>query len=105
MNRSPGAQRQDSQGHRLSPKRKYSRLGTAHFLPVPSPFQWNWLLAYTSPSVRKSVLYSRYRMREFESSSSGSVVTTTRGFWMSGAAVARRGSLVVLGALVAHAPS
>ncbi len=51
----PGAQRQDSHGQRLRPKRVYSLFGTDSFFPVPSPFQWNWLLAYTSPSVRKSV--------------------------------------------------
>ena len=36
-----GAQRQDSQGQRLSPNRRYSRLGTNPFVPLPSPFQWN----------------------------------------------------------------
>jgi hypothetical protein len=45
MNRSPGAQRHDSHGQSFCPKRKYSRFGTENFLPVPSPFQWNWLLA------------------------------------------------------------
>jgi hypothetical protein len=50
------------------------------------------------------VLYSKYRIREFESSSSGSVVTTTLGFDPCKAG-ARPRLVVERGVLVAQAPS
>jgi hypothetical protein len=45
MYRSPAFHRHDAQGQRLTPPREYSRLGSEKRVPLPSPRQWNWLLA------------------------------------------------------------